>query len=85
MISFGASGSGSRTVNVTSARGAGVAVGPVGLLGFGGPAVGNDGHSSREMAQAWLVNARIMIKDSIRREKTKCDFMLSPQHFTLRL
>jgi hypothetical protein len=37
------------------------------------------------MAQAWLLNARMMMKDSIRREKTKRDFMLSPQRFMIRL
>jgi hypothetical protein len=45
--------------------------------------VGNDGHSNSEMAQAWLVNARMTMKNSIRREKTKRDFIGSPQRFTL--
>ena len=39
--------------------------------------MGNDGHFNSEMAQAWLLNARMMMKDSIRREKTKRDFIVS--------
>src|SRR5690349_24826214 len=82
--SLAANGSGSRTVNVTWARGKSVGVGPLGRLVLDGLRVGNVGHLSSEMAQAWLPRARTRMNKRIRREKTECEFMVSPQYFTQR-
>src|SRR5512145_191379 len=77
------SGSGRRTVNVTWARGSAVAVGPAAGFGVEGLAVGKVGHLSSEMAQAWLVMARMIMKNRMRREKIECGFIHSPRCFML--
>src|SRR5215208_4891195 len=77
-------GSGRRTVNITWARGKAVAAGPVGGLGLVGLAVGKVGHFKSEIAQAWLLKARIITNNRVRRGKTECDFIHSPRCFMLR-
>src|ERR1051325_2109530 len=69
-----ARGSGKRVVNLTSARGWGVEVGPAGTCGALG-VVENVGHLNKVIAHAWLLNARITMTRRIRREITERDFI----------